>query len=351
MDTYDSAYRQLFSHQEIVRDLLSGFVPFDWVQELDLASLEKVSGSLVSDDLRSRSSDVIWRVRWGQDWLYIYLLLEFQSSVDHFMAVRLQTYIGLLYQDLVRTRQLDSGMLPPVLPVVLYNGTPRWRAATDLSELIHPGPESLRLFRPALRYLLLDEGAWEDRDLPASNLVAAIFRLENSRTPEAMQKVVGLLVDWLTDPEQEPLRRSLTEWLRRVVLPRRVPEGTIFPEIHSLQEMHNMLAERVKEWQEEYKQKGLAQGLAEGLAEGRAEGRARGLLEGRQEGRQEGRLEGERELFQRLLRRRFGAAAGQFDTRIAEASVEQLDVWADRLLDANTVEDIFAPTPSASSND
>ena len=96
-----------------------------------------------------------------------------------------------------------------------------------------------------------------------------------------------------------------------------------------------MLAERVKEWQEEYKQKGLAQGLAEGLAEGRAEGR----------------VEGERELFQRLLRRRFGAAAGQFDTRIAEASVEQLDVWADRLLDANTVEDIFAPTPSASSND
>jgi len=31
-------------------------------------------------------------------------LLEFQSKVDRFMAVRVMTYLGLLYQDLVRRR-------------------------------------------------------------------------------------------------------------------------------------------------------------------------------------------------------------------------------------------------------
>jgi hypothetical protein len=30
------------------------------------------------------------------------LLLEFQSTVDPFMAVRLLTYLGLLYQDLIK---------------------------------------------------------------------------------------------------------------------------------------------------------------------------------------------------------------------------------------------------------
>ncbi|WP_243651768.1 hypothetical protein [Thiobaca trueperi] len=36
------------------------------------------------------------------------------------MAIRIQTYIGLLYQDLIRSEQLSlAGHLPPVLPVAL----------------------------------------------------------------------------------------------------------------------------------------------------------------------------------------------------------------------------------------
>ncbi|WPL12175.1 MULTISPECIES: hypothetical protein [Thiorhodovibrio] len=48
------------------------------------------------------------------------MLLEFQSSIDHWMAVRIPTYIGLLYQDLIRAETVKVGdQLPPVLPVVL----------------------------------------------------------------------------------------------------------------------------------------------------------------------------------------------------------------------------------------
>ncbi|WP_243448503.1 Rpn family recombination-promoting nuclease/putative transposase, partial [Candidatus Thiosymbion oneisti] len=78
----------------MVGDLLRGFVPDTWVKELDLTTLEKCSGSYVSDDLRDRADDLIWRVHWGQDWLYVYLLLEFQSTIDRWMAVRIQTYLG-----------------------------------------------------------------------------------------------------------------------------------------------------------------------------------------------------------------------------------------------------------------
>ena len=79
---HDSSYKLLFSHPAMVEDLLTGFVHEDWVAELDFATLEKVPGSYVSDDLRPRADDVVWRVRWREHWLYIYLLLEFQSDVD-----------------------------------------------------------------------------------------------------------------------------------------------------------------------------------------------------------------------------------------------------------------------------
>jgi len=80
----------------MVADLLHGFVHEDWVQHLDFDSLEKVSGTYVTDVVRDREDDVIWKVRWRQDWLYVYLLIEFQSTVGRYMAVRILVYLGLL---------------------------------------------------------------------------------------------------------------------------------------------------------------------------------------------------------------------------------------------------------------
>lgn len=82
MPEYDNAYKLLFSFPEMVADLLRGFVQEGWVQETDLDTLEQVQATLVSTDLRDREDDIIWRVRWRDGWLYVYLLLEFQSSVE-----------------------------------------------------------------------------------------------------------------------------------------------------------------------------------------------------------------------------------------------------------------------------
>lgn len=72
---HDTAYRKLFSHPEMVRDLLTGFVPQPWVHQLDLNSLEKVNSSHVSDGLHSRYGDLIWRLSWGKQRHPLYLLL------------------------------------------------------------------------------------------------------------------------------------------------------------------------------------------------------------------------------------------------------------------------------------
>ena len=140
-------------------------MPQSWVQALDFSTLEKVNASYVADDLRNRHDDVVWRVRFQDHWLYVYLLLEFQSTVDRFMAVRILSYTGLLYRDLIRGQSLHQDRLPPVLPIVLYNGEPRWKAAVDLSALIHPAPQELRPYQPQQRYLLLDEGAHSEQAL------------------------------------------------------------------------------------------------------------------------------------------------------------------------------------------
>ncbi|MEX0450154.1 Rpn family recombination-promoting nuclease/putative transposase, partial [Spiribacter sp. 221] len=139
---HDHGYKLLFSHPEMMADLIRGYVRAPWVEQLDFNSLEKVNGSYISDDLRSREDDVIWRLRWEGEarWLYVYLLLEFQSSPERFMALRVLTYLGLLYEDLRRSGQLSAdGLLPPVLPVVLYRGSAPWQEPRNITELIDGG--------------------------------------------------------------------------------------------------------------------------------------------------------------------------------------------------------------------
>jgi hypothetical protein len=106
----------------MVEDLLVGFVGHDWIHELDFSTLEKLNNSYITDEFRERSDDIIWRVRFRDQWLYVYLLIEFQSSVDHTMPVRLLSYIGALYQDLIASKKISAPKkLPPGLPIVLYH--------------------------------------------------------------------------------------------------------------------------------------------------------------------------------------------------------------------------------------
>ena len=72
----DASYKLLFSAPEVVRDLVLGFIPDDWLHSLDYSTLEKVPGSYVTDNLRHRADDVIWRVRAEGEWIYLYLLID-----------------------------------------------------------------------------------------------------------------------------------------------------------------------------------------------------------------------------------------------------------------------------------
>jgi hypothetical protein len=330
---HDGSYKQIFSHPEMVEGLLRDFVAEDWLVLIDFSTLERQNGSYVTDDLREREDDIIWRVWVAGDWLYVYLLLEFQSRVDPWMAVRVMVYTGLLYQDLIKCGAVPEGaLLPPVFPLVLYNGAGRWTAARDIADLITPLPNALTSYRPQHHYLI-DEGRIGPDTLEQAGSVAAeLVRLETLAKdgPAALRPILHRLTTRLQGSRYDSLRRALTVWFVRVLL-RRVMPGESLPEIHELQEVETMLAEYVEAWTEKWKREGL--------------------LAGRLEGEREGRLEGKRDMLKRLLRHRFGDLPPWASARIDEANIAQLDAWVDRIFAAETLETLLdgsAPASNAS---
>ena len=272
----DAAYKNLFSHPRMVEDLLRGFAAEGWSDALDFTTLEKLPAEFVSEDLRRRQGDGLWRVRFRDAaWLHVLVLLEFQSTIDPYMAVRMLVYAGLLYQDLIRRGELGpDGELPPVLPIVLYNGRSRWNAADEVAKLMAPVGEPLARYQPTLRYFLLDEGACQDDDLPRGNLVTALIGFENSRSPEALGRMASALPEWLRGPGEPELKRAFLQWALRVVMPAGFRSENLSLILPQLEEDPTMLAERAKEWYEEALERGIERGIKRGIERGVEQGRA-----------------------------------------------------------------------------
>ena len=151
MSIHDSGYKRLFSNRTIFQQLIQTFVDEPWVADLDFSQAETLDKSFVNEAYQAYESDLIYRVKLhGRD-LYIYVLLEFQSTVDRFMALRVLNYVTQFYLELVASRQ-HLEKLPAVFPIVLYNGDRAWRAATRMSELIELEP-SLGRYALGFEYL------------------------------------------------------------------------------------------------------------------------------------------------------------------------------------------------------
>lgn len=299
----------------MVTHLLRDFVPEAMSARLDCSRMERVNAKFHGGRGRRREGDIIWRIPTidGSDF-YLCILLEFQSTIDWWMVTRVMAYIGLLWQQIIRDTKLTRGaLLPAVLPVVIYNGGPRWDAPVAVSDLIGLPPGSpLWGWQPQVRYYLLDEGAFPGDELARRDgLAALLFRLENSREPEDLLAVIDEILAWFQrHPDYDALKRVFAEVVRQA-LPETASETVPFPE--GMLEMRAMLATKIPEWQRQWK--------AEGEAKGEAKGRAEMLIE--------------------MVELRFGPLSREITDRVRAADSNQLHEWSKRFVNARELTNVF----------
>jgi predicted transposase YdaD len=322
---HDAAHKSFFSFPEVVQSLILGFIPGKWVSRLNFKSLEKVSGHFVSDDLRLRYSDLVWRVK-SKDgaWHYIYFLLEFQQEIDPWMAVRIMTYVGLLYQDLIKAKIIKkSDPLPLVFPLVYYTGRTSWSAPLDVGEMLAPVPSDLQKFCPRVPYFLLETAKFTEEELDRENIASQLIRMENI-APARMAEPVQSLAGMLKAKRFMALKDTIVEWLRRSFENRPGFQWSAMEGL-KLEEVSNMLtlSQNLDEWERKFEEKGIQQGIQQGI--------------------QKGMLKARIEVLSNLLTERFGAkiAAVCAAERLRNASSRQIDIWLKRILTAKTVNEVF----------
>ncbi len=349
---HDASYKLLLAHRELMTDLGQGYLHMALTGEIDWDSLELVSTEHVTSELRLRTNDLVWRLRRrsadgeGVEWVYIFAVLEFQSSPDPFMAVRMMTYMGALYEDYIAHEGLPQGeKLPVIFPMVIYNGRERWNSGCELEGVIQPSPPGLEEYRPTLRFKLLD--AWRCGNARTRrNLAEAIFRIERSQSADAAGQVMDELIDKFAEGGYDTVDRSFATWLtafmRNRYPNRRIPTFTSVKEAR-MQVLNDLIPwgeHQVERQAREAAAKAAAEAAAKATAEATAEGLAKGLAKGLAEGREQGLAEGlaeaqakaRKEMLPTLRRSLACRARDRFGERIAHlfsAEIESLEDPAD----------------------
>ncbi|MGB5737387.1 MAG: hypothetical protein WBM40_23415 [Thiohalocapsa sp.] len=94
-------------------------------------------------------------------------------------------------------------------------------------------------------------------------------------------------------------------------------------------------------------ERGIEQGIERGIEQGIERGIARGLERGLEQVAAAGAHANAESLLRRLIASRFGVVDDATAEKMAGASTEQLNAWAERVLSADSVDAVFAdPDPS-----
>jgi len=327
---HDTGYKFLFSHAELVRELLEVFAPPGLSELLDYSTLRPQPGSFITPAMKKREDDIVWSIELHGQRIYLYLLLEFQSSIDRGMPVRIMQYVAALYDHLVRSKVINlADGLPPVLPIVIYNGNARWPHSPEIFELIQPHPQVLSEFQPRLKFWLLDEGRFSADYLDGlQRVMAAIFRMEHTQDTEETKAAIRSLGQAVAkSPFKQSIDRAVMQWMQYRINSK-MP-GLTMPSVDELLKGSAMLEENIDKFR--------AKAIAEGVLLGKQEGKQEGMIEGQLLGQ----IEGSVTLLERQLMKRFGPISDSTHVRLKAATQDQIQTWAERILDARSLAEVF----------
>ena len=220
---HDKSYKDLYSNKEVFLDLVKEMLKAPWATNLDINNLVLVDKSYILSDYEENESDIVYKANIDGKEVIFYILLEFQSSVDYRMPLRLFFYINEILSEYVKNlnkedKKNNKGFkIPAVVPIVLYNATREWTVPRYFKDIVNMG----ELFGDNIvnfKYQLFDINHQYTKDdlIKNNNITSAIFLLDQKVEPlEFLNrlKAVALEFNRLTNREKTILKH----WLRNTV--------------------------------------------------------------------------------------------------------------------------------------
>ena len=319
-DPHDGYFKQMASDPAVAADIIRALLDPVVAAAIDWSTLEPMPTESKGTDGSTSRADLIYRVKLRGREAFIIVLLEHQSTPDAMMLWRLLLYMVERWRRWLKKHR-GARYLPPIVPIIIYNGQRPWSAPLDFQSLFRRCPpavlDPLRPYLPDFRVLLDDLTRTDDAQIEADHTLALA--------------IVGLLsLKHGHGGDYGPITALLARHIpaaKRAAGGREALDCTLDYVYHHIRDpaVFQQIAEELEPEAAE-----VYMGLAEALRR-----------EGREEGRQEGREEGRDEMFFLALTHKFGAVPDDVAARIRGATDEQRGRWFGRIFVAQTLGEIF----------
>ncbi len=322
--SHNGYFQKQFQNIEFAGSYFKEYLPKDVVAQIDFKTLRLAPGDFVGKALRNRRSDVLYEAKIDGRHSLFYVHLEHQRTPNKKMF-RMLVYTVRIWE--LFEAQYPGKDLPLIFPMVVYQGKRKWTSPRSIHELLDV-PEYLKPYCPQMIYELLDLSSLKDKDIHGElSLRLALLIMRDINSPDIndllFDKYFSLIVEMLKKKRGiEYIEDMLyylsykSEYLDREKTVERLGH---YPETNNVREVVMTLAEQ---WKQE--------GLEKGLEKGREEGLEKGIEKGKIN------------LISKQLLFKFKDDAQDWVGKLNQLSSEEQETIAERILTANTLEDVFA---------
>ncbi|HKY41324.1 MAG TPA: Rpn family recombination-promoting nuclease/putative transposase [Polyangiaceae bacterium] len=319
---HDALFKRTFSQELHAAGELRAVLPSGLVKQIDFSTLKLCSGSFVDAALHDSESDLLFSAKVAGKPALLYVLFEHQSEPDELMPLRLLGYILRILDQHLRSLPKGSPLLPLplVIPVVLHHSERGWSVARRVEDLFDQDLVALAgiaELTPRLSFMLDDLTELSDETLEARQLalepLLALWALRDARSRKRLEQAIEHWVPLLARLFDSPDGQQALWTLLRYIL-------TVADETAAQTLSRALLTTRpqAKDALMTLAEKWIAEGEARGKAEGKAE------------------------TLRKLLILKFGELSETASRRLAVASEPDLDRWIERVLSAETLDDVMA---------
>lgn len=317
----DKLFKHAMEDRRVAQEFFETHIPAFILRKIDLKSLQLEKNSFIDELYKHCEADIVYSAKIGKNRGYFYILCEHQSKIDKHIAFRLLGYMMRVMEN--HRKQYPKEALPVIYPLVLYTGEQEWNAPREIFDLFGDQKELMRdiFMKP---YSLIEVRKEKDEDLRHrlwSGMVE--FALKHQRSSD-FEKFLEIFLPWVNEIDNQEGANYAQIVLRYV--------------IHDLDKGHEQLfIEKSNEYLSQ-KLRGEVMTIAQQIEQ---RGMQQGMQQGMRQGIQQGLLEGELTMLINLLNRKFGRIPVQYKSRLQKADSIMLLQWAERIIEAKTIQEIF----------
>jgi predicted transposase/invertase (TIGR01784 family) len=315
---HDELFHTAFASKHSAAQLLASVLPEDLARRIDLGSLEPRSTKFTGPHLSTRHSDLLFVTKLDGREVLIYVLIEHQSTSEPLMMVRLLLYMALTWDGYLREHK-PARYVPPILPVVVHHSESGWRAARRFEDVIEPETlevEGVLRYVPRFEMILDDLSKATDEELKGRGLALlqalALWVLRDARNPDRFLAHLSAWAELLEELADDPAEVRALEVLMRYLT--KVLGADRADEVRQRLLLLAPGAERaMQSIADMWEQKGIEKGIEKG----------------------------QQSVIRRLLEKKFGPLPESIVARLDAAPAAELEQYAERLLNAQTLTDVF----------